>query len=570
MRVRDLLLVRVGQIAIFTGPAVTLAITPNTNFDPINLAKLLILSVASLGFLGLFLFNSKFFIQRLGSTVFLLSLAFALWLILSLVFSDAHWEQQLWGVWGRSTGVLTYILLCLIMLAVASVQLIETYSRLVYGLIFVSILEIAYMAMQTFGKDPVGWSRKEAFGTLGNINFSSAFIGIAMVALFALLVFGQKSKVINLLIFGFLAFDFYVIAKTGSIQGPVIFLIGTLLIIGVKVWAFGSFWKVSYLSFLFVSFVLGVAGLLNKGPLASLLYQETLIFRRDYWFAGMKMTLENPIFGLGMDSYGDYYRELRGLEATVRTGPDRISNSAHNIYLDVSSGGGIPLLLLYVLLLGMGLIGAIRYLRSSNEKSWHFIAVAGAWVAYQIQALVSINQIGVGVWGWILTGCLIGYGRIDRESLNQKQIKKPKIKGEAKSVVAADKSFSYGSTRGEHLPAPSLLALFMGMTIGFLVALPPMLADRNFKTAIQTRQIEEMESALQATGITAFHFEHVIQSAALANLPDNARNLAHKLLETYPRNYYAWGIIYQLAQSDQERNRALQERRRLDPFNPGP
>ena len=570
MRASDLLKVRVGQIAIFTGPAVTLVITPNSNFDPINLIKLLVLSVASLGFLGLFVANFKFFYIRLGRPLIVLSGLFIFWLTLSFLFSDAHWEQQVWGVWGRSTGILTYILLCLLMLAVASVQLEETYSRLAYALVFVSLLEISYMAIQTLGKDPVGWSRKEAFGTLGNINFSSAFIGIAMVALVALFFFGNISRLIKVLILLLLLADFLIIFNTGSIQGPAIFLIGAVLVITLKYWSKGLILRIFTLSFISLSSVAGVAGLLNRGPLASVLFQDTLLFRKDYWFAGWQMTIDSPLFGKGMDSYGDYYREFRGLEATVRTGPDRISNSAHNIYLDVSSGGGFPLIILYLMLLGFGFTGAIRYLRSTPNFAWHFVAVSGAWIAYHVQALVSINQIGVGIWGWILTGALIGYGKIPTDTLAKINLDDTKTKVKGKKVAGQETGFSYRKTRGEPLPARSLIAMISGMAIGFLIASPPFFADKNFKAAIQTRQIEKMESALNANGISAFHYEHVIQSAALANLTEPARRVTTQLLEIYPRNYYGWRITYQLAQTEEEKNRAQIMMRRLDPFNSTP
>jgi hypothetical protein len=32
-----------------------------------------------------------------------------------------------------------------------------------------------------------------------------------------------------------------------------------------------------------------------------------------------------------------------------------------------------------------------------------------AWTCYQVQSLISINQVGLALWGWILTGALIAY-----------------------------------------------------------------------------------------------------------------------------------------------------------------
>ena len=37
-----------------------------------------------------------------------------------------------------------------------------------------------------------------------------------------------------------------------------------------------------------------------------------------------------------------------------------------------------------------------------------FLAIFSAWLTYQAQSIVSIENIGLGVWGWILGGMIIG------------------------------------------------------------------------------------------------------------------------------------------------------------------
>jgi hypothetical protein len=49
----------------------------------------------------------------------------------------------------------------------------------------------------------------------------------------------------------------------------------------------------------------------------------------------------NSLNGVGLDSYGDFYRPFRSLEAVTRTGPQRVTNTAHNIFLDVTTGAGL-------------------------------------------------------------------------------------------------------------------------------------------------------------------------------------------------------------------------------------
>jgi O-antigen ligase len=79
------------------------------------------------------------------------------------------------------------------------------------------------------------------------------------------------------------------------------------------------------------------------------------------------MTIDNPIFGVGLDSYGDWYRRSRTIEATLRRGPDVTSNAAHNAFLDISSYGGFPLVLIYIVLI----ILVINHLQNSYTKIIH-------------------------------------------------------------------------------------------------------------------------------------------------------------------------------------------------------
>jgi O-antigen ligase len=61
------------------------------------------------------------------------------------------------------------------------------------------------------------------------------------------------------------------------------------------------------------------------------------------------MGKEHPLTGVGMDSYGDWYRRARSENAaTVLPGPKTITNAAHNVVIDFFAFGGWPLLLAYL------------------------------------------------------------------------------------------------------------------------------------------------------------------------------------------------------------------------------
>jgi len=121
--------------------------------------------------------------------------------------------------------------------------------------------------------------------------------------------------------------------------------------------------------------------------------------------AGWQMTLDHPLFGVGLDSYGDWYRQARGEITTLRGSADRNSNAAHSVFLDISSNGGVPLLIAYLFILGVIAVSAFRaWKKLGKNYDVVFTCLTSTWAAFHFQALISINQIGVAVWGWTIGG----------------------------------------------------------------------------------------------------------------------------------------------------------------------
>jgi hypothetical protein len=262
------------------------------------------------------------------------------------------------------------------------------------------------------------------------------------------------------------------------------------------------------------------------------------------------------LFGVGLDSYGDWYRQERGEISTLRTGPERISNSAHNIFLDISSNGGLPLLFFYLALLGLALFSSMRYLRNREKIDFNFLALLSAWFAYQIQAAVSINQLGVGVWGWLFNGALIGYGKINTSP------------PDVASVIGKGKSAKKRKVQNQ-IPAKAAVSMIAGSAIGFSLAFIPWNADVKYKSALQKRVIVEMMKSVDSLGSTSFHSELVISAAMSINAFDQAKETSFRLVAKKPRNFFGWKVISLLPNvTEVERATALAKLRVLDPYNP--
>jgi O-antigen ligase len=544
---------RISSLLLILGPITSLAISPFSNFDPINLIKMVFVVSLAGALLMLLFYSCVNGITNCSKPLLLICLGFVGWMLLSIWVSNAPTSQQIWGVFGRSTGLVTYSSLIIIFFAAATLSIRSTYHKLVDALVLTSIPMTLYALVQIAERDPISWSEMAPFSTLGNINFSSAFFGLAALCALVLSLDSKNSLILRLGLGTLSLVQMLVVLETGSIQGFMIFVAG----MGIA----SFLWLKSRprLKVLQVPYVLlgllgiggVVAALFNVGPFARFVFQDTILFRFDYWYAGWVMTLKNPIFGVGLDSYGDWYRELRGEVATLRTGPDRITNTAHNIYLDISASGGFPLLIFYLAILGLALRAAIKVVRRQKDFNPYFTALFSAWIAYLIQAGVSINQIGVGIWGWLFTGALIGYEVITREE-HSKLI--------AKSAVAKQSS---------QLPASAALLGILGFVVGFALAFVPLNADSNFKDSLQSGVARDQFIASKALGATAYHMELALDAAIKANDEVLASEITNELLKRYPRDFMAWQVKQVLTSSTpEEREFAYQRLKAMDPYNP--
>ncbi len=543
---------RLGTMMLFIGPVTTLAISPHSNFDPINPVKMLLVSGFAFSSLFIILSSWKKVWVRLPRNLWFAAGLFLFWLTIVLVSSDSPINQQFWGVFGRNNGYLAYFSLMVLLLAVALVQEKVFYHKLVDVLVLTSVPTTTYAMFQLAGHDPISWSVMAPFATLGNINFSSAFFGLASLCATVLAIAPKQKIWIRIVLAALVVTNLFIILETGSIQGFMIYVAG-IGIVGfflVRSFDLTRRLEIPYLFLGVFGFALTALALKNVGPLARFVFGETILYRFDYWYAGWAMTIRNPLFGVGLDSYGDWYRELRGEVATIRTVPDRITNTAHNIYLDISASGGFPLILTYLFLIGYALRASIRVVRRDHQFNPYFVALFATWVAYLIQAAISINQIGVGIWGWLFTGALIGYEIASRR----------------------DES---GSSRGKNqftltqLPASIALLGIFGFFIGFLLAFIPFRADAAFKVALQTGDATIQSARAKALGATAYHMELTLDAALKVDDEVLVSQITDDLLNRYPRNFMAWRVKQVLTSSTpEEREKAYRRLKQLDPYNP--
>jgi len=304
--------------------------------------------------------------------------------------------------------------------------------------------------------------------------------------------------------------------------------------------------------------VVSVLGALQKGPF-TFIYKTSVSLRGAYWAAGTKMGLDYPLTGVGMDSYGDWYRRARSLNAaTVLPGPNTFTNASHNVVIDFFAYGGWPLLLSYLGLVAIALTSAIKVILRSRSYDPIFVATFTGWVCYLTQSFISINQIGLAIWGWLLTGALVAYEYSTR------------------GAESSDSSLESGkknkrANKNAGVISPQLVA-GLGAVIGLIVAVPPLSADMKWRDALDSKDASKVLAAVEPGYLSpsdSNRYAQAVQLFATNNLLEQAREVALDAVVYNPDHFDSWKLFYFLPNtSAEEKSKALKNMKRLDPLNP--
>ena len=154
-------------------------------------------------------------------------------------------------------------------------------------------------------------------------------------------------------------------------------------------------------SFFFL--VLVFLGLIGRGPIKSLLERPTLKIRFEYWKIGLQMIRDNFLFGVGPDNFYDYssiYMSPGVLQTVTTTRLD----AAHNWLINLTANFGILTAIPFILLIISIVFKMIWFLFKSKQVTPIFAATSGAFVFLLLDAVVSIEQPGLGIWLYFFAG----------------------------------------------------------------------------------------------------------------------------------------------------------------------
>ena len=551
-------------LGIGSGFVAILVIT-GTVTDPVNVTKLFALGGVAAAALAVLL---AFGLQELWESSRVLVIFVGLFLVAGLnaiINSEAPLTQNLYGAYGRNTAFIAYLLLISVILSAAVLRRENSFKYLIWGLFGAGLVNVVYCTWVIAFGDFVSWNNPygNILGTFGNPNFVGAFLGLFAASMVAYSLNQGTSLVVRIGVLVVFLITVYAIVDSSAIQGRVVVAAG-LGIVGfylVRSRFEALIAQVVYVVFIGIAGTFALLGALQIGPLTKYIYKTSVSLRGEYWQAGWNMGSEHPFTGVGFDAYGDWYRRARDAQALILPGPNTVTNAAHNVPFDVFAFGGWPLFASYLGILALAVIAIIKVTLRNRKYDAVFVTLTTAWTCYQLQSMISINQIGLAVWGWLFGGALIAYEITTRPKVDEPQ----GVQGKGKGARVVKKKES------ETVVTSTLIA-GVGAVIGLLIAVPPYSADAKWLTALGSQDVAKVEAALIPGYLNppnSYKYTDAVDLLESNKLYDFALKYAQIGVEFNPDNFNAWRALYLITNSSpEEKALALENMKRLDPQNP--
>jgi O-antigen ligase len=536
--------------------------------DPINLPKMFVLALFAAIALGLVI-PDLLGAHKLSSSNQKIGLGliglFAVGLLISTVATDVKYTA-IFGEFHRNNGFLSYFAMIILMSAGSLVFNLKSANRYFTFFGVAGLLLTFYGILQGLGADPVGWKidYNPFITTLGNPNFTSGFLGLSGIAILYLALDAKDRKFQVIYAVGLLA-NLYVLWRSDSIQGVFGFLIGSTVIILVKLWLIKKRYGQIGLAAAALAGAPVALAVINIGPLASKLYQGTLRNRFDYWNAAVGMFKDHPIFGVGIDRFAEYYREYAVQNQVVQ---GQITDNAHSIYMQLLATGGLILFIPYLLLvLFITFVGLKSIIKFQGEDKLKVGALFGIWLGTIAVNVVTVDNLGVGVWFWITGGALVAVSSSHGQSESGGQEQKDKVvKGKSVKSVNSESMFPV-----------TYVASFILVIIVLVIVVPALgksSALYNFKNNASSYTTQTYIPALVSESQGAGNDpQYLIQLASLAfnqNAVTEAFVMINQINKVDSRSYYGNYFAALAFEVLNKRSEAIKYRERLkelDPWN---
>jgi O-antigen ligase len=329
-------------------------------------------------------------------------------MVVSTAVSQTPLLRAMFGQFGRGNG-LFYYCGALAVFLLASLSYSPKNENLFTKLMtHLSVILGVYAILQSVGIDFAKLDTRALSPvvlTLGNSNFAGGFLAMLFGFIFTRAFQTKKIGFKDLALSVLLLFGIY---KTGAVQGYLIaaFVVFVILPIRIVSFAKSQIWKFLLYVFWGVVTLLLILGVAGFGPISSVFARSSFQMRMEYWKISSRILGDNLLFGIGPDRLYDltpFYMSPGSLKLVTTTSLD----SPHNWFLHFGSSFGLPAMILLLLIILTPIISFIKRTNFNeflaNQNSPTFIAL----LCLVIDGLVSIEQIGLGIWMYFFAGKIL-------------------------------------------------------------------------------------------------------------------------------------------------------------------
>jgi hypothetical protein len=174
-------------------------------------------------------------------------------------------------------------------------------------------------------------------------------------------------------------------------------------------------------------------------------------------------------------------------------------------------------------------------------------------MGYLAQSVISVNQIGLAVWGWILMGLLLGINRdTDSNQLGNMDTKRKK------------------TTKVETGSSPTLILVgFFGAFLGIALSILPIKNSIAYTSSLRTGDVNQLMSNALQHPIQAERIFDIVMLFNANNLEVNSLDLLRRAVVLFPNKFEIWQALSVMTNATpSEKSEALSQMKRLDPHNP--
>lgn len=476
-------------------------------------------------------------------------------LCLALTSNDTY--QGIYGTLQRYNGALLITLLISLFLITTASYKSSFLVPFIRIFLVLAVIEILVGVSQHNGFQLIKAQNlySPILGTFGNPNHLSAFLGFGMVV--SLYVILNHTKILDIVLLSvfILPSSLFIFWKSQSIQGLFSFAAGATIFILLRL-------RKKQVLFLSAStltiFLAGisVAGMANKGPLARFLFQDSNLYRGDYWRGALAAIKERPLFGFGPDQFADAYLNLRDNSAIQRRTTIVVDN-AHNWPLQIGATYGLFFLLLFVLFLACSTYFALRTIRKHGHLNSYALPFA-LWISSLTQTLVSVEHSVITGWGFVFGGAFVS-GIF--------------VKLQDKAALTRKKQI-----RKIHSPTFSMIHVF-SIIVSLAIISPPILCnsflttlDRKYSTQGSIYDAREIASQIETRSVIG-HGDRKLWLIAsniryVAGDVAGAEYLLDQTIEHFPGENEAYNYLAQLEMNRGRVSAALDIRKTLAEISP--